>query len=93
MDNEDFGNLSAYKDAIHIVNQLAEEHNNGWIPCSVRLPEGKELHRVLVTDEDGVMAVCYFLEVTNVFKVSWDGEEFKDVVAWKPIAPYWQKGE
>ena len=25
-----------------IVNQLAEEYNNGWIPCSERLPEEHE---------------------------------------------------
>ena len=25
--------------AIEIINQTAEEYNNGWIPCSERLPE------------------------------------------------------
>ena len=81
---------------LEIVNQLAEEYINcstdtssGWIPCSERLPEGKESHKVLVTDEDGIMAVCYFLEVTKIFKVCWDGEEFQGVVAWQPLpAPY-----
>ena len=28
MDDEDYGNLSAYEDSINIVNQLAEEYNN-----------------------------------------------------------------
>lgn len=30
---------NGYERAIEIVNQLAEEYNNGWIPCSERLPE------------------------------------------------------
>lgn len=29
----------AYDDAIEIVRQAAKEYNNGWIPCSERLPE------------------------------------------------------
>lgn len=29
----------AFDDAIEIVKQEAEEYNNGWIPCSERLPE------------------------------------------------------
>jgi len=71
-----------------------EQVNNGWIPVSERLPEGKESHKVLVTDKDGIMAVCYFLEVTKIFKVCWDGEEFQGVLAWQPLpAPYQPKGE
>lgn len=31
--------INAYKNAISIVKQLAEEYNGGWIPCSERLPE------------------------------------------------------
>ena len=89
-----YGKQCSYLHSIEIVNQLAEECNNGWIPCSERLPEGKESHKVLVTDEDGIMAVCYFLEVTKIFKVCWDGEEFQGVVAWQPLSePYQPKGE
>lgn len=29
----------AFDDAIEIVKQAAAEYNNGWIPCSERLPE------------------------------------------------------
>ena len=36
----------AYSKAIDIANELAEEYNNGWIPCSERLPEAEE--RVLI---------------------------------------------
>ena len=40
MDAEGFLNQEdAFNKAIEIVNELAEEYNNGWIPCSERLPE------------------------------------------------------
>lgn len=67
-------------------------YNNGWIPCSERLPKGRETYKVLVTDKDGIMAVCYFLEVTEAFKVCWDGEEFCGGIAWQPLPePYKEK--
>lgn len=31
--------MHAYKKTKKIVNQLAEEHNNGWIPVEERLPD------------------------------------------------------
>lgn len=34
--------INAYKNAIEIVKDLASEHNNGWIPCSERLPESEK---------------------------------------------------
>lgn len=34
--------INSYKNAIEIINQLAEEYNNGWIPCSERYPEEHE---------------------------------------------------
>ena len=58
---------NAYKNAIEIVNQLAEEYklfgnseqvNNGWIPCSERLPSEEELV-LLQTKRDGRMYVGY----------------------------------
>lgn len=86
---------------VDIVNQVAEEYNQGltenkqgWIPCSERVPEGKETYKILVTDGDGIMAVCYFLEVTNIFKVCWNGEEFQGAIAWQPLPdPYKPEGE
>ena len=33
------GERIAFGDAIEIVKQEAAEYNNGWIPCSERLPE------------------------------------------------------
>ncbi len=35
----DLGNADGFKRSVKIINELAEEYNNGWIPCSERLPE------------------------------------------------------
>ena len=54
----EFGTKWGYKQAIGIVNQLAEEYKGGWIPCSERLPEltegterFKQSELCLVTEE------------------------------------------
>lgn len=36
------GRIKGLLDAIEIVNQLAEEYNNGWIPCEKKLPKENE---------------------------------------------------
>ena len=33
-DVEDWGSIKSYKDAIKIVKEVAEEYDDGWIPCS-----------------------------------------------------------
>ena len=35
----------ATKQCIEMVNQVEQEHNNGWIPCSERLPSMEECHK------------------------------------------------
>ena len=81
--------INAYKNVIEIVNQLAEEYNNGWIPCSERLPE-KDMW-CLATFESGNVDKIQYL-VTNNW--GWNGEvENNRVVAWKPLPEPYQKGE
>ena len=98
-DGESNGMYTAYTRAIQIVNQLAEEHSDGWIPCEKELPpqpkenplyEGKALEIYLVCTSDGDLP----------FRAFWNGEFFtqgfarEDVIAWQPLpAPYQPKGE
>lgn len=70
---------------------LTSEKDGGWIPTEKKLPKDNNI--VLVTDEDGIVAVCRFVESVNVFMVCWDGDEFKDVIAWQPLPAPYQKGE
>ena len=41
------GKYNAFDEAIEIVKQEAKQYNNGWIPCSEKLPEVRQ--DVLVT--------------------------------------------
>lgn len=69
--------------AVEIIHQIAEEYNNGWIPCSERLPSGLDF--VLYTHKDGEVDICsieYFYDYLDKF------------TAWQPLPePYQPKGE
>ena len=92
------GNEISKRDAIEIVNQVEQEYNNGWIPCSERLPEKNTF--VLVSMKDGHMYVAKHVGKVRVgiFDCEWKtlGSYFAgdDVIAWQPLPPkYEPKGE
>lgn len=83
-------------DAIEIVDQVAEEYNNGWIPCSERLPSAEETWNYV--EEDDVYEPNEFIVMINgatlptvLFYDSisneWtDGDdEVYKVIAWQPL--------
>lgn len=89
-DDYELGQFNACEYAIEIVNQLAEEYNNdGWIPCSERLPEEKGYY--LVTWMSGnekrglwgepVVDVLYFKGK------QWSVQQMahRRVIAWQPL--------
>jgi len=76
-----------------IVNQLAEEHNNGWIPCSETLPKEEGIY--WVTRANGEVD-------KEAFQIWANGGSFRSdfqlpdekVIAWMPLpAQYQPKGE
>ena len=78
-----------------IVKDLAEEHNNGWIPCSERLP--KEMETVLGCDWDGHCEIVRFYNDKiwgKTWKV-WHGGDyrFEAIVAWQNLPAPYKKGE
>ena len=95
------GNPSAFavKECIDTVREIAEQYNNGWIPCSERLPnQDGEFTDVLITCEsitDGV-----FVQSAE-FYIASDGAPIFDalyhyerVLAWKRLPERYQtKGE
>ena len=97
------GNSQAFatKQCIEIVNQVEKEHNNGWIPCSERLPE--EAFGCLVTVMDCNPSTQTDFENILPYFVGYDGDSWNDadgeeipfeVLAWKKLpAPYQPKGE
>lgn len=83
--------------AIKIVKQEAAEYNNGWIPCSERLPEDKQTCLVtarIYFTPDHVDEIDNYIGVgidTYSKQFGWLGTE---PIAWQPLpAPYQPKGE
>lgn len=84
--------------AIKIVNEVAEEWNNGWIPVSERLPEERVgVDVTIMEDADEVGGKRYY----NIRTWLQDGQfRFKKnpynqvAIAWKyPTEPYQPKGD
>ena len=78
--------------AIEIVKQEAEKRNNGWIPCSERLPKLGEV--VIITTKEGLV----YSDIQYDYRYNgdkfpcfhrWDSEMWQcfqpDVVAWQPL--------
>ena len=77
-------------EAIHRVLGRAKD-NNGWIPCSEKLPEEKGDY--LVTCNDGKVRVWWFV-VGEDFKCWRIGVHTLKPIAWQPLPePFKPKGE
>ena len=92
-------------DLIDIVKQEAEQYNNGWIPCSWRLPTTEEYQRgngrFLVTDGNRTYEAEFDIYESHTFgksrmAIDWFITD-KCVTHWQneplPPKPYQPKGE
>ncbi len=96
-DNVDYGKTIGLNDAISIVNQLAEEYNNGWIPCSKRLPNEQEMIEMYCRNAYGsefIVMIEGADKPTTLYR-TWDGFWMDDngnsykVLAWQQLPePY-----
>ena len=83
----------------HTTEELAEEHNNGWIPVSERLPIMEEYQKnngkFIVTDGNVVFVAHFDIYETQSFGVPLiRGFCTNPCIAWQPLpAPYKPKGE
>ncbi len=78
----------AFDDAKNIVQEVAEEYNGGWIPCSddsAKLP--KENEKVRVTVWTGIEKIG-FMQYGKWFVYSSEGVAEATVVAWQPTEPF-----
>ena len=79
--------------AVEIIDQIADEYNGGWIPCSERLPEE---YTVLCCDKYGEMIVGhpYFDEVSDTnYSAESDNEMMYNCVAWQPLPEPYKESE
>lgn len=81
-----------------IMEQIAAEYNNGWIPCSVELPPQPKENPVF----DSKPLELYLVDCGEEysFRAFWNGKDFTDgwsklnVIAWQPLPePYQPKGD
>ena len=93
------GLRDAYENAIEIVKQESTEYNNGWIPCSERLPEEKVnpvtqdyYQYPIMFEDDGVEDIKYYYFGNGHWRY---GLQIMDnyVTHWMDIKPYHPKGE
>ena len=81
----DFSYIKPFEIAKIAVQEVAEEYNGDWIPCSERLPEE---YTVLCCDIYGEMIVGhpYFDEVSDTnYSAESDNEMMYNCVAWRPL--------
>lgn len=88
---KEVGQLMTYQRVIEIVNQLAEEYNNGWIPCSERLPKCGEVVMCSCTNS-GITISCITHNGVKPSKSVRFGQH--SVIAWQPLPQsFHPKGE
>lgn len=76
----------------HTASELAEEYNNGWIPCS-ELPEENGMYLCTVFHADDYVVWIMRFNDGEFLKPD-DVEDWNyELLAWMPIAPYQPKGE
>ncbi|MGN0271437.1 MAG: DUF551 domain-containing protein [Lachnospiraceae bacterium] len=85
----DGGRKDAFNEAIEIVKQEAEKYNNGWIPCSERLPE-ESLNDVI--GWDAYRERCCFVHYIGGRFILGDDTESVKITHWMPT-PYQPEGE
>ena len=98
----DAGSLISYEDVVGVIKAEAEEYNNGWIPCSERLPDEGRFYFVTVEMWNKAYGTEYCLFENGKWYLVADGasdenttwkEEIKSVIAWQPLPPRYEPKE
>ena len=77
--------------AVEIIEQAAAEYNNGWIPCSERLPE-ESLNSVL--GFDAYRKRCCLVQYCGGRWILDNDIDSVKIIAWQQLPePYRPKGE
>ena len=88
------------KKCIEIVQEVAEEYNGGWIPCSERLPD--DAFGCLVTVIDCEPSTQTDFENILPYFVGYDGYSWNDadgnvipfeVIAWQPLPEQFKESD
>lgn len=90
----DLSNVLDWKEeCFEIVNQLVEEHNNGWIPCSERLPEKYGEYLWCNKNGEYMIGHPHTMDSNDNYYVENEYETMNDCIAWQSLPElYKQKG-
>lgn len=83
--------------AKEIVQEVAEEYNNGWIPCSERLPDKNGMYLCSQNTYD-IVTNKKLIDISTEYVEFYDGKWMRAknlvVTHWQPLPePYQPKGE
>lgn len=99
----DVQNNLSIDSAINIINRLADEYNNGWIPCEKELP--KDDNEVLCWYEYRIMDGTHEGEMNQVYGIGWYSKTYKrwfgevsngrdcKVIAWQKLPQPYKVGD
>lgn len=79
-----------FNEVQRIVQEVVEEYNGGWIPCSERLPKYGEVVMCSCTN-GGITISCITHRGEKQSKIVRFGQH--SVIAWQPLPKPFQKGE
>lgn len=82
-------------EAIETVKQEAEKYDNGWIPCSERLPEKNGYYYVtqIVKSISTGKKIAIEKDYVEFSEGKWRRAKHLEVIAWIDIETYQPKGE
>lgn len=94
---------SSFVEFLKIIDEVAEEYNNGWIPCSERLPSFEERKKsycrnaygaeFIVMIEGSTMPTTLYIKMEEDIWFD-DNYNYYNVIAWQPLPePYQPKGD
>ena len=92
---EDIAEFNAYKKCIEIVKEVAEEYEDGWIPCSDRLPEDDSICIVTVEYHNNETVVDYgwFDRIRVCWYVGMQEFITSNVLAWQPLPEVYKEND
>ena len=92
IDEMAFGSYRELGVVKEIVNELAEEHKGGWIPCSERLPDDFMSFEYLTIRKGHTLAtITYYCVANKKWYLSRNSTKEIDVIAWQPLPEHYKQ--
>lgn len=89
-------------DVIKVIEEVKKEYNNGWVPCSERLPErNKDVlcwvkSKTISGTETYILGSCdngfWFLKTYEIDRESFPVKDY-EVIAWRPLPEPYKESE